>query len=110
MFFLRARYTQQDVNYFFLNSQNFRPFGAAMYASLTLHSFGIVQSNTDVPLGTSCSVRFGSSLWIIPRVSLTPSPVMLRAMGHRIFARAKKVLSLTPSTLLNELENKAQTS
>ncbi len=51
------------------------------------HSWGIVQSNTRVPVGTSCTVSGKCSLRMCS-VSRTPSPVMLRQIGKSRAARA----------------------
>src|SRR6185436_2800416 len=50
------------------------------------HSRGTVQSNTWVPLGTSCTVRSISSRRM-PRVWRWPSPVRLRQMGYSFSTR-----------------------
>src|SRR5712692_10097060 len=57
------------------------PFEFLTQASRIFHSRGTVQSNTCVPLGTSCSVS-GMRCWIRRSVSRSPSPVMLRQMGY----------------------------
>src|SRR4030095_10346976 len=47
------------------------------------HSLGIVQSNTGVPVGTSCTVK-GRYSCMIARVCLTPLPDMLRQIGKSL--------------------------
>jgi hypothetical protein len=51
-----------------------------MKASRMFHSRGIVQSNTGVPVGTSCTVS-GIRPLTMSNVDRTPSPVMLRHNG-----------------------------
>ncbi len=46
------------------------------------NSLGTTQSSTCVPVGTSCTVS-GSCSLRMPKVCLTPSPVMLRQIGYR---------------------------
>src|SRR5688572_22201462 len=50
-------------------------------ASRTFHSFGTVQSNTGVPLGTS-KISSGTCSRMRSSVRRTPSPVMLRTIGY----------------------------
>ena len=51
-------------------------------ASSTFHSRGISQSNTRVPLGTSCTMS-GTRARISASVSRTPAPVMLLQIGYK---------------------------
>src|ERR1700722_3244724 len=57
------------------------PLEFLMYASRMFHSFGIVQSNTWVPVGTLV-VRNGIRRAIRSRVARIPCPVMLRQIGY----------------------------
>ena len=52
------------------------------------HSLGTVQSNTSVPVGTSCTVISGTSSRIISNDCLNPSPVILRQIGNNLPASA----------------------
>src|SRR3989344_1324108 len=85
---------------FFLKSTIFSPDGSLMYASLIFHSFGTVQSNTFVPVGTSL-ILSGTCVRMIERVLRTPFPVMLRHIGKRRLSKASISLTMCGPLYMN---------
>ena len=77
-----------DPSYlFFEKSANFLLSGPLIQASLTFHSFGITQSKTFVPEGTSLIFNFEQYFFRTLRVALFPLPVKLLLYGKIILQR-----------------------